>query len=166
MASTFRNLPKVKGRRLFEILNTLPDYGIGRVFTRTSWLSKFPDEPSYIRITSVTVDTEKPNLNGGEVWANRTWRGYRKDGLEVKITAWHKSEWKLIRKSEEADFCAYTPKKEDFHVVPNSIPLPPLLDAMMRQKMEREGDVSEEKLKLKLIINQTYVNRAYQLPES
>ncbi|XP_071958152.1 small ribosomal subunit protein mS34-like isoform X2 [Antedon mediterranea] len=105
-------------------------------------------------------------LNGGEVWGIPTWRGYSRDGLQVKISSWFKSEWKVIRKSEEEEFCAYTPKEEDFHVVPNSIPLPPLLRTMTKEKMEKEGNMIEEKLNLRLTINRTYVNRAYQqIPE-
>ncbi|XP_071813886.1 small ribosomal subunit protein mS34-like [Apostichopus japonicus] len=132
------------GKNLFEILNQLPNFGVGRIVTLGRWQHFTPERPSYYKITRVKLDCSKENLNHGEAWGVPTIKGYSKDGLEVKIKEWHLNEWKLIRKSEEEDFCSYTPKAEDFKQVPKYVRMPPLLEELVYQEKKAKGeDVSK-----------------------
>ncbi|XP_071501628.1 small ribosomal subunit protein mS34-like [Diadema antillarum] len=157
------------GKSLFDILTQLPKFGVGRVVTRTRWQHLWPDQPSYYRITRVKIDCESLNLGQGEAWGIPTVKGYSSDGIEVRIGAWWKREWRLIRKSEEEEFCAYTPKETDFHQVPTKVPMPPLLAAMMKEERTSKGlpPLGEEgkPLLLDIGIRGGYRNRAFQIPE-
>ncbi|XP_001178245.1 28S ribosomal protein S34, mitochondrial [Strongylocentrotus purpuratus] len=152
------------GKSLFDLLNQLPNFGVGRIVTRTRWQHWRPDQPSYIRITRVKVDCESLNLGQGEAWGIPTMRGYSRDGMEIKVGAWWKREWKLIRKSEEDEFCAYQPKEEDFHQVPNKVAMPPLLAAMLKEEGVIKGTEVEEPLLLDIKTSRGYRHRGYQVP--
>lgn len=152
------------GKCLFDILNQLPNFGVGRIVTRTRWQHLRPDTPSYFRITRVKVNCESPNLAQGEAWGEPTMLGYSRDGMEVKIGAWWKREWKLIRKSEEDEFCAYTPKETDFHAVPNHAPMPPLLAAIIKEEKQARGEEVEEPLLFDINPRNGYKHRGYQIP--
>jgi hypothetical protein len=43
-----------EGKFLWEILCQLRNFGIGRYVTKNEWRRKFPDQPSYLKIVSVS----------------------------------------------------------------------------------------------------------------
>ena len=91
--------------------------------------------------------------------------GYKREGLEALIGAWWKKEWELIRKTDEDNFCKFTPKAEHFHEVPTHAPLPPLLKEMVLKERENRGlkvDPEDPPL-LELRIRKTYRHKAYQM---
>ena len=93
--------------------------------------------------------------------------GYSRPNIEAKIGSAWKREWKLIRKSEEEEFCAYTPKETDFHEVPTHAKVPPLMAEMMRREKAALGeDVADnEPILMKLKISKCYRSRAYQMED-
>lgn len=42
-----------EGKFLFEILAQLKGMGVGRYVTKSEWMLKWPDQPSYLRIIKV-----------------------------------------------------------------------------------------------------------------
>ena len=84
--------------------------------------------------------------------------------MEVQIGAWWKREWELIRKTDEEEFCRFTPKPEHFHAAPTHAHMPPLLEAMVRKQREDRGaKATDDPPLLKLEIKQSYRHRAYQI---
>ncbi|XP_072043775.1 small ribosomal subunit protein mS34-like [Amphiura filiformis] len=155
------------GKNLFDLLSQLPNFGVGRIVTRGKWLHQFPNEPCYYRITRVKVDCTKPELNSGEAWGIPTMRGYSRPNNEAQISSAWKREWKLIRKSEEDEFTAYTPKETDFHEVPTHCKVPPLLAEMMKRDQQAQGQEvrDDEPILMKLKISQGFRSRAYQMSD-
>lgn len=47
------------GKNLFEILNQLPNFGVGRIVTLGRWQHFTPERPSYYKITRVKLDCSK-----------------------------------------------------------------------------------------------------------
>ncbi len=93
--------------------------------------------------------------------------GYCRPNSEVKVGAAWKQEWKLIRKSEEEEFCAFTPKETDFHEVPTHAKVPPLLAEMMKRNQRSQGQIVDdnEPVLMKLKISKGYRSRAYQMAD-
>lgn len=156
------------GKNLFDILSALPNFGVGRIVTRGKWEHDFPSsEPCYFKITRVKVDCTQPNLDKGEAWGIPTMRGYSRDGNnEANIGSAWKREWKLIRKSEEDTYCAFSPKETDFHRVPTHTTVPPLLAEMVKREKASQGlEVEEGPMLMKLKIASGLRNRAYQIAD-
>ncbi|XP_022108405.1 28S ribosomal protein S34, mitochondrial-like [Acanthaster planci] len=154
------------GKNLINILTELPNYGIGRLVTRRRWTMLFPEnEPCYLKVTRVKIDCTRPELDQGQVWGELTYRGYKREDLEIQVGAWWKKEWELIRKADEEEFCKFTPKPEHFHVAPSHARMPPLLEAMvLKQRADKGIRVDPDDLPLlDLEIRKTYRHRAYQL---
>ncbi|XP_034046899.1 28S ribosomal protein S34, mitochondrial [Thalassophryne amazonica] len=112
--------------RLFPLLTGLKHFGVGRLFTRKSWLEDHK-EPSYWQITKAKVDYTAENVDHGKAWGILTYRG-RKDGevKEVDKVMYH--DWRLVPKHFEQHFTDAEPLPEP---PTRYVPYPPLLRAML-----------------------------------
>ena len=86
---------------MYELAKTLPQYGIGRKFTKTNWerkgttksekSQKFP--PTFWTLTKIL-----PKANGRTghgAYGILTWKGRRR-ATEEKIGGTHKTVWKIV----------------------------------------------------------------------
>lgn len=149
------------GKNLLDILNQLPNFGLGRVVTLGRWQHFSRDRPSYYKITKVKVDCSEKNLNHGEVWGVPTKKGYTRDGLEERIKEWYLREWILIRKSEEAEFCSYTPSPYDFKQIPKYVRMPPLFEELVYQERKAKGEDVSKPLSFPKVIPQDFDSEFY-----
>ncbi|XP_017283621.1 28S ribosomal protein S34, mitochondrial [Kryptolebias marmoratus] len=148
--------------RLFSLLAGLRLFGIGRMFTRKSWLEDHT-EPSYWQITKVKVDYTAENMDHGKAWGILTYKGKPESEVkEVDKVMYH--DWRLIPKHMEQQF-------KDFQPLPEPpvryVPYPPLLRAMMLAERHKAGgatEVEEPALPLKrdVVLNKDYFFRQAQ----
>ena len=88
-------------KTVYELAKTLPQYGIGRKFTKTNWerkgttksekSQKFP--PTFWTLTKIL-----PKANGRTgfgAYGILTWKGRRR-ATEEKIGGTHKTVWKIV----------------------------------------------------------------------
>ncbi|XP_027897767.1 small ribosomal subunit protein mS34 [Xiphophorus couchianus] len=145
--------------RLFSLLAGMRLFGVGRMFTRKSWLEDHP-EPSYWQITKVKVDYTAENMDHGKAWGIFTYKGKQeKEVKEVEKVMYH--DWRLIPKDMEQQFKDFQPLPEPpVHYVP----YPPLLRAMMLAQRGRAAgrEVTEEPalpLQRNVVFNKDYFRR-------
>ncbi|MBN3290704.1 RT34 protein, partial [Polypterus senegalus] len=125
--------------RLFSLLCGLRLFGIGRLFTRKSWLCQH-EEPCYWTVTKVKVDYTAENMDHGRAWGVLTFRGKTDPGVKVIDKVMY-HDWRLVPKHEELAF-------KDFTAVTESavryVRYPPLLRAMILARRQAEGRPSTE----------------------
>ncbi|KAM9843426.1 small ribosomal subunit protein mS34 [Aulostomus maculatus] len=126
---------------LFSLLASMKMFGMGRIFTRKSWLEDHM-EPSYWKITKVKVDYIAENMDHGRAWGILTYKGKQEsEPREMDKVMYH--DWRLIPKHLEPQF-------KDFQPPPpppvRFVPYPPLLRAMLLAKHKKagHGDMAEE----------------------
>eukprot|EP01118_Nematostelium_gracile_P006012 TRINITY_DN1921_c0_g1_i1.p1 TRINITY_DN1921_c0_g1~~TRINITY_DN1921_c0_g1_i1.p1 ORF type:complete len:344 (-),score=95.38 TRINITY_DN1921_c0_g1_i1:43-1074(-) len=107
-------------KRLFPVLFTYQNYGVGQKFTRAIW--KRPD--CYWTITKVEPTCQafhnKPN---GKVWGVLTWRGIPDIGPR-KIRGAAKSQWMPYKPEYYEQFKDETRWIQNQHLIGGSVPLP------------------------------------------
>ncbi|XP_070704194.1 small ribosomal subunit protein mS34 [Pempheris klunzingeri] len=148
--------------RLFSLLAGMRLFGVGRLFTRKSWLEDHT-EPSYWQITKVKVDYTSENMDHGKAWGILTYQGKQESEVkEVDKVMYH--DWRLIPKHKEQQF-------KDFETLPEPpvryVPYPPLIRAMMLAQQKKAagcGVVEEPALPLKrdVTLNKDYFRRQEQ----
>ncbi|XP_068206961.1 small ribosomal subunit protein mS34 [Palaemon carinicauda] len=148
------------GKRLWEIIGSLKDFGVGRMVVRST-LERYP-EPSFFRILSAQpeMDTGRPyrdedNLRG-KVLVERVFRGVNMGVVDISKSA-YKTDFKLIHKHEEHKYLEALKnfKPPEVKILPQTMEMPPLLKIIA----ERENHECKE---MKLVINNT---RTYKLAE-
>ncbi|XP_061740433.1 28S ribosomal protein S34, mitochondrial [Nerophis ophidion] len=110
--------------RLFSLLAGMKMFGMGRLFTRKSWLEDHT-EPSYWTLTRVKVDYTAKNMDHGRAWGILTYKGKTESEVrEIDKVMYH--DWRLIPKHAQQQF-------QDFVPLPDPpvryVPYPPLLRA-------------------------------------
>ncbi|KAM9345638.1 small ribosomal subunit protein mS34 [Symphorus nematophorus] len=148
--------------RLFSLLAGMRMFGVGRFFTRKSWLEDHT-EPSYWQITKVKVDYTAENMDHGKAWGILTYKGKQEGEVkEVDKVMYH--DWRLVPKHMEQQF-------KDFEPLPEPpvryVPFPPLLRAMMlAQHKKALGTVVAEEpalpLKRDVVLNKDYFRNQEQ----
>lgn len=134
-----------KESRLFTLLAGLRFFGVGRIFTRKSWLCDHP-EPSYWQITRVKVDYTAENMDHGRAWGILTYKGKQESEVkEVDKVMYH--DWRLVPKHEEEQFKRYEAPPEP---PVRYVMYPPLLRAMILAQRKKEGRSSEDEPALPL----------------
>ncbi|XP_048847644.1 28S ribosomal protein S34, mitochondrial [Brienomyrus brachyistius] len=119
--------------RLFSLLSGLRLFGVGRLFTRKSWLLEH-DEPCYWRITKVKADYTAQNMDHGKAWGILTFKGKEeREVKEVDKVMYH--DWRLVPKHEETEFTRFVPVADS---APRFVPYPPLLRAMILAERLKE----------------------------
>ncbi|KAK6475954.1 28S ribosomal protein S34 [Huso huso] len=120
--------------RLFSLLSGMRLFGIGRLFTRKSWLCQH-QEPCYWTVTKVRVDYTAENMDHGKAWGILTFKGKtEKEVKEIDKAMYH--DWRLIPQHEEEEFKHFTPMPE---TGVRYVPYPPLLRAMILAQRHKEG---------------------------
>lgn len=128
--------------RLFSLLAGLRTFGVGRLFTRKSWLEEHPAEPSYWQITKVKVDYTAENVDHGTAWGILSLKGNKeKEEKEIDKAMYH--DWRLIPKHLEHQFTDFKPLPVP---PPRSVSYPPLLRAMILAQQRKTGSVPQEPL--------------------
>lgn len=148
--------------RLFSLLAGMRMFGVGRLFTRKSWLEDHT-EPSYWQITKVKVDYTAENMDHGTAWGILTYKG--KQESEVKLVdkvMYH--DWRLVPKHMEEQLKDFVPLPEP---PVRHVPYPPLLRAMMlAQHKKSYGRVMTEEpllpLKRDVLLNKDYFHEQEQ----
>ncbi|XP_026215086.1 28S ribosomal protein S34, mitochondrial [Anabas testudineus] len=148
--------------RLFTLLASMRMFGVGRLFTRKSWLEDHT-EPSYWQITKVKVDYTSENMDHGKAWGILTYKGKQESEVkEVDKVMYH--DWRLVPKHIEQKF-------KDFEPLPEPpltyVPYPPLLRAMILAQERKAGGiaVTEEPLlplKRDVLLSKDYFRRQEQ----
>ncbi|XP_037649196.1 28S ribosomal protein S34, mitochondrial [Sebastes umbrosus] len=148
--------------RLFSLLSGMRMFGVGRLFTRKSWLEDQP-EPSYWQITKVKLDYTAENMDHGKAWGILNNKGNQESEVkEVDKVMYH--DWRLVPKHMEQEF-------KDFQPLPEPpvryVPYPPLLRAMMlAQHKKAVGTVVAEEpalpLKRDVLLNKDYFHKREQ----
>ncbi|KAK7473384.1 hypothetical protein BaRGS_00035357 [Batillaria attramentaria] len=139
-----------RGKSLFELCCNLKNFGEGRVVYRHN-LRRFP-EPSYYRLTTVEPDMSDTERLGGQAWGEKVYRGLQ-EGVS-QIDAGYKTDWWLVPKEAEEEFCKITAVMDKKPQPPSHIPCPPLLELMVRsESVEADRKTQEDPLMLPLLID-------------
>ncbi|XP_059204227.1 28S ribosomal protein S34, mitochondrial [Centropristis striata] len=142
--------------RLFSLLTGMRMFGVGRLFTRKSWLEEHT-EPSYWQITKVKVDYTAENMDHGKAWGILTYKGKQESEVkEMDKVMYH--DWRLVPKHMELQLKDFVPPPEP---PVRYVPFPPLLRAMMlAQHKKAVGSVLAEEpvlpLKRDVLLNKDY----------
>lgn len=139
--------------RLFSLLAGMKTFGVGRLFTRKSWIDDHI-EPSYWQITKVKVDYTAENMDHGKAWGILTLKGKKEtDAKEIEKVMYH--DWRLIPKHMEHQFTNFTPPLDP---PPRSVPYPPLLRAMILAQQKKSAVFEEPALPLQrqVLLNKDY----------
>ncbi|XP_022612679.1 28S ribosomal protein S34, mitochondrial [Seriola dumerili] len=145
--------------RLFSLLAGMRLFGVGRLFTRKSWIEDHT-EPCYWQITKVKVDYTSENMDHGKAWGVLTYKGKQESEVkEVDKVMYH--DWRLVPKHIEQQFREFEPLPEP---PVRYVPYPPLLRAMMlAQHKKATGTVLAEEpalpLKRHVQLNKDYFRR-------
>lgn len=121
------------GKRVFEILANLKNFGIGRVLQRNEFKQEFP-EPSYFKIVRVEPQMDE-ELTFGRVWVKEVYRG-RLYPYITEIKAYH-PDYTLVPKDEEPDFDSFPVlgvDKSNIKVLPATFKVPPLMAEFLNRK--------------------------------
>ena len=87
---------------VYELAKTLPQYGIGRKFTKTNWERGGTKSESQFPPTFWTLTKILPKANGRTghgAYGILTWKGRRR-ATEEKIGGTHKTVWKIVDDDE------------------------------------------------------------------
>ncbi|KAM8845027.1 small ribosomal subunit protein mS34 isoform 2-T3 [Spinachia spinachia] len=148
--------------RLFSLLAGMRLFGVGRLFTRKSWLADHT-EPSYWQITKVKVDYTSENMDHGKAWGVLTLKGKQESEVkEVDKVMYH--DWRLVPKHVEQQLKDFEPAPEP---PVRYVPYPPLLRAMLLAKHKRAaGSVLAEEpllpLQRDVLLSKDYFRRQEQ----
>lgn len=138
---------------LFEVLKTLPNWGVGRHFV---FKQDMPDDtvsPTYWKITRVLVDQCDQDFNYGVAWGVYTWKGWCEE-YEKEIPRVNRHGWRLIPKLDEHLFTKYVPKSQEIKEVPLYFRPPPLLNLMLKEERLKEGkSISEGEPMIRLLLD-------------
>ncbi|XP_030649630.1 small ribosomal subunit protein mS34 [Chanos chanos] len=127
--------------RLFTLLSSMRMFGIGRLFTRKSWLEEHT-EPCYWKITKVKVDFTAENMDHGKAWGILTFKGKQEETeRELDKVMYH--DWRLVPEHEEEAFARFEPVPE---AAPRFASYPPLLRAMILAQQAKEKAVDPASL--------------------
>nr|XP_046271211.1 28S ribosomal protein S34, mitochondrial [Scatophagus argus] len=151
--------------RLFSLLAGMRMFGVGRLFTRKSWLEDHT-EPSYWQITKVKVDYTAENMDHGKAWGILTYKGKKESEVkEVDKVMYH--DWRLVPKHKEQQL-------KDFEPLPEPpvryVPYPPLIRAMiLAQHKKTFGTMMAEEpalpLKRNVLFDEDYFRKQDQRTE-
>ncbi|KAM8824113.1 small ribosomal subunit protein mS34 isoform 2-T4 [Synchiropus picturatus] len=127
--------------RLFSLMAGMRMFGVGRLFTRKSWLEEH-SEPCYWQITRVRVDYTAENMDHGKAWGVLTFRGKQEEDVkEVDKVMYH--DWRVVPKHMEQTFRDFQPLPDP---APRYIHYPPLLRAMLLAQLKKAGRPVQEPL--------------------
>ncbi|KAG7243698.1 hypothetical protein INR49_011255 [Caranx melampygus] len=147
---------------LFSLLASMRMFGVGRLFTRKSWIEEH-SEPSYWQITKVKVDYTAENMDHGRAWGILTYKGKQEsEAKEMDKVMYH--DWRLVPKHMEQQFRDFEPLPEP---PVRSVPYPPLLRAMLLAQHKKSAGLALEEeptlpLQRDVQFNKDYFHRQEQ----
>ncbi|XP_034484173.1 28S ribosomal protein S34, mitochondrial [Drosophila innubila] len=114
-----------RGNTLWELVGSLPDWGVGRMLIRNMF-QRYP-EPCYMRILKVQAVDEKPNEERKvRVLVEKTWRGVKQPKpVEIYSTS-YKADYELVPTEEEHKYLQNAKQVQPV-ILPTKIEFPPLL---------------------------------------
>ena len=121
------------GKRAFEILANLRNFGIGRVLQRNQHKMWY-EEPCYLKIVSVQPQMDD-ELTWGRIAVDEIYRG-RRYPYTTEIKPWH-PDYSLVPKDEEPDFSKFPvlgKDKSHIKVLPKTFNVPPLMAEYLNRK--------------------------------
>ncbi|KAG0723393.1 28S ribosomal protein S34, mitochondrial [Chionoecetes opilio] len=140
-----------KGKRLWEIVGQLKNFGVGRMVVRNTFEQQYK-EPTFYRIVVARpmMDVGEPHANEdnrkGRALLERVFRGRHEGVVDISKVS-YKADFRLIHKHEEAAYIeAYKNcKTPDITLISPVVEMPPLL----KMVAERDGHAAKD-LKIKL----------------
>ncbi|XP_053955221.1 uncharacterized protein LOC128861257 [Anastrepha ludens] len=104
--------PHYRGKPLWELLDNLPDHGVGRLIVRGS-CKQMEDYPSYMRILNVDMSSKGPHRKKQNkikiaVEVQRIWRGVIFPRSVNICSTSHLHDFKLVPKDEEEKYLKHT----------------------------------------------------------
>ncbi|KAG9264279.1 28S ribosomal protein S34, mitochondrial [Astyanax mexicanus] len=126
---------------LFSLLAGMRMFGVGRLFTRKSWLEEHK-EPCYWKITKVKVDYTAENMDHGKAWGILTYKG-KDEGSEQELDKVMYHDWRLVPKHEEEAFKLFEPVPEP---PVRHVRYPPLLRAMLLAQQAKQLGIDASSL--------------------
>jgi len=127
----------LRGKRLFDLLSRLKGFGVGRIVYRNVFYERYP-EPSYYIITKVDPDMTDPteaeidSTCKSIAYGMKIWRGEQCG--ESIIKGCYKNDWRLVPRLTEAKFLSYSVSERPRTIVPDKIPMPPLLEHLVLEE--------------------------------
>ncbi|CAG9801476.1 unnamed protein product [Chironomus riparius] len=114
-----------KGKSLWEILGNLKNFGENRVVVR-SMMERYP-EKSFMRVLQVETLPNEENRKI-RVLVEKVFRGRKYDKPVWIEGASYKTDYRLLSKKEEADYCkVQTTEHENIKLIDPKMEFPPLL---------------------------------------
>ncbi|XP_054718696.1 uncharacterized protein LOC129228083 [Uloborus diversus] len=151
------------GKLLFELLNNLKNYGIGRVVVRNSY-RQFPEISFYVIRKVVpmreTIGPGPDELVYGNVWVDEVYRGRKLEGLKLLQDPTYLPDFHLIPREEEGKYLNYKPQ-DITKILPKYGELPPVLAALEKAKNPN----SNETPKMELVYQNLSEQFAYKIAE-
>ncbi|CRK95876.1 CLUMA_CG009323, isoform A [Clunio marinus] len=150
-----------RGKSMWEIVSNLKNFGVGRILVR-SMFERYP-ENSWIKILKVEACPPTPpdfydTLRRVKITAERVFRGkkFEKPILIEKVS--YKTDYRLLSKKEEADYCKLSQREEK--LLPLEMDLPPLLREFVFKETGRKD------VKMKIVANESLYNNARRVKEN
>ena len=142
MPITYVGYPSIyKGKKLFEILRRLKNFGQGRIVYRGS--EQEHPEPCFYRILLAQPEFDQGCVHG-RVVCEKIFRGKKRlDPYNMSAGA-RAPDWKLVPKDEEDTFCRWDEiidydHKRDAEVKPSHANLPPLMEIYLQRLLKNYG---------------------------
>lgn len=129
-------------KKLFQVLNQLPNWGIGRLLVSQDDL--YHKEPCFWKITRVSVDHTAPDLDVGVAYGVYTHCGYC-EGYEREVDDMNEHLWRLVPKYMESKFTEYKPEEWELKEVPLYVKYPPLLRRMLQAQTAKTSTEEAKK---------------------
>ena len=142
------------GRPLMKILCNLRNFGVGRIVYRNNDFVDYPDQVHFYRILKAQPLVGKEKLEGNVV-VERVYKNLRHPKPFVISDLVHKTDFRLVPKDEEAEFCKWDQIKDydpsrDAPVKPKFVEMGPLLKEVVKRSKAAKGitNLTEEDLLL------------------
>jgi len=159
-----------RGKTLWEIVGNLKNLGIGRIVTRSRF-ERYP-EPTYMKILKVETLPKPENESMDDVrkvraLVEKTFRGKTIPKPILIESASYKTDYKLVPKDEEANFCSNIPKSETpKRILPRFMEFPPLMKELIVREAKMKGmEASKEDLELEVVYNMNGKKNKYRIAE-
>ena len=139
MPITYVGYPSIyKGKKLFEILRRLKNFGQGRIVYRGS--EQEHPEPSFYRILLAQPEFDHECVHG-RVVCEKIFRGKKRLEPYNMSAGARAPDWKLVPKDEEDIFCRWDEIidydfKRDAEVKPSHANLPPLMEIYLKNLLK------------------------------
>ncbi|GFS33947.1 uncharacterized protein TNIN_390641 [Trichonephila inaurata madagascariensis] len=152
------------GKLLFEILNNLKNYGLGRVIMRNSF-KKFPETSFYIVRKVVpmreTIGPGPDELVYGNVWVDEVFRGRKLEGLRLLQSDTYLPDFYLVPREEEDQYLNYQ-SKDVIKILPKYDSVPPVIAEIIKKK---DSSLKEEP-KMEVVYKELSEHLVYKIAEN